>query len=483
MAKEIESISVALFDKVRSRFANVTLGDENAKAVHDPEKARFFNFTYTSSDGAEHGAVTISLIDETSLKIYYGSNVTGDMDRDQRQEWYDFLRNIRKFAKRNLLTFDTRDINKSNLDLKDIKQQTKADTVATTDEMPVTESRINYTGSSRHSYARVGECKLIIRHSGQVDETIKGSRTRHIEEIFVETARGERFLMDHTNLSGAVAMAHHLNEGGTIFDERAGEINRMVSEMNSMRHFVRSVKRREFEDAETQELVHTALQHYGKLKNTLRQMRGARGFRQYFGHHHTESFDNELSEEEMSAARERFVKKIYDSRFDEALPIVLREYERNKNSLGNELEEWANEVTESTWAKPDNEDKITALRELLKTPMPVGIDGIDAIAKIEPIIGSDELNDTIEDMAVSNGPDADARTLIKQWLVQYMPGLLNSLEIGQKNSQDAQTNWAQPVSPQISHNDEFGSSPASPNVNNMTMENTELSFIRTLAGI
>ena len=52
----------------------------------DPEKARFFNFTYTTNDGAEHGAVTISLIDETSLKIYYGSNISSEMDREQRKE-------------------------------------------------------------------------------------------------------------------------------------------------------------------------------------------------------------------------------------------------------------------------------------------------------------------------------------------------------------------------------------------------------------
>ena len=36
MSKEIESISSALFDKIRSRFPNVTLGDESAKACTDP---------------------------------------------------------------------------------------------------------------------------------------------------------------------------------------------------------------------------------------------------------------------------------------------------------------------------------------------------------------------------------------------------------------------------------------------------------------
>ena len=67
MSKEIESIASALFDRIRSRFTNVTLGDETAKACSDPEKARFFNFTYTGQDGAEFGKVTVSLIDETTV--------------------------------------------------------------------------------------------------------------------------------------------------------------------------------------------------------------------------------------------------------------------------------------------------------------------------------------------------------------------------------------------------------------------------------
>ena len=123
MSKEIESIAAALFDKIRSRFPNVTLGDESAKASSDPEKARFFNLTYSDKSGTEFGKVTLSLIDETSLKAYFGQGITADMDHAQRKDWYEFLRNLRQFARRNLLTFDTRDIAKSNLKLQDIKHR------------------------------------------------------------------------------------------------------------------------------------------------------------------------------------------------------------------------------------------------------------------------------------------------------------------------------------------------------------------------
>ena len=66
MSKEIESVSTALFDKIRSRFPGITLGDEKAKACTDPSKARFFNFTYTGEDGAQFGKVTAQRKDISS---------------------------------------------------------------------------------------------------------------------------------------------------------------------------------------------------------------------------------------------------------------------------------------------------------------------------------------------------------------------------------------------------------------------------------
>lgn len=482
MSKEIESVASALFDKIRSRFTNVTLGDEKAKACSDPSVARFFNLTYTGQDGAEFGNVTISLIDETSLKVYYGQNISGEMDREQRKEWYEFLRNLRNFAKRNLLTFDTRDINKSNLDLQDIKQQSKADNVFSTDEIAVTESRLY--GTTRNSYADMGECRLLIKHDGLVSDEKHGDRARRIREIFIEKSNGERLLCPTKNLHAARALAQHVSHGGNMYDECATHILDIVNEMAAMQHFVRSTKTRQFEDKETAEMTRAAVHHYDSLKRTLRQMRGARGYRSYF-----ETFspaENPLENIDVDALRERFVKKVYDDRFNDALPYVYRAYKQQKSTpkdLDKELEEWADDVTESTWTRPDNTDKVTALRELLKSPVHVGIDGIDAQSKVEPIIGDDDLNDEIYALSQSQGPDADATPLIKKWLIQYMPGLLNDLEVGKKNSRDAETNWQKPVSPQSAVGDEYGSTPDHPNVSNMTMEDVDLDFIRNLAGI
>ena len=50
MSREIEKIADDLFEKIRTRFENLNLGDNKAKATSDPKKARFFNFDYISSN-------------------------------------------------------------------------------------------------------------------------------------------------------------------------------------------------------------------------------------------------------------------------------------------------------------------------------------------------------------------------------------------------------------------------------------------------
>ena len=498
MSKEIESIASALFDKIRSRFPNVTLGDESAKATSDPEKARFFNFTYTSNIGSvdeldntesdnktvEIGKVTLSLIDEVSLKAYFGQSMTADMDHAQRKEWYEFLRNLRQFARRNLLTFDTRDIAKSNLKLQDVKQQARVDDVVTTDDINVTESKL-YGRPNRpfQSYTEHGPVKIIVNHNDRVSDEVRGARSRKIENIFLETEIGERFLLSHKYLPAAHALAEHLCQGGELHDERADHINNMVKEMASMSHFVRSTKLREFDDPETAEMTRAAVHHYDSVKRTIRQMRGARGYRSYF-----ETFvpaENPLEEIDLDNLKERWVKKVYDARFDEALPIVYRAYKQQQESVpyASELEEWANNIFET-----DGDDEIYALNHLFSSTIPVGaaeFDGAEALSVIKKIIpeidNDNEVHTALQRLADSQGPDADATPILKVWIRSNLPELYNRIDFGQHNINDAHTNFPAQVSPSAAHpDDEYGATGMDEPVVN---EADDLSFIRTLAGL
>jgi len=116
----IQIISQDLFDKIRSRFQNLEMGDETGAVTIDPVDARFFDFDFVL-EGNNLGRVSISLNDLGSLKVYYSQGITENQDDPTKQLWYKFLKEMRFFAMRRLLRFDTRDISKTNLDKNDFQ--------------------------------------------------------------------------------------------------------------------------------------------------------------------------------------------------------------------------------------------------------------------------------------------------------------------------------------------------------------------------
>ena len=507
--RELENIAAELFDKIRTRFDKVRLGDEKSKATTDPEKARFFNFDYTV-DGNKIGNITISLIDDASFKIYYGKNIVDDLkaldqergdddgvkdidDKNEEEKWYGFLRGLRKFAKRNLLSFDTRDITKSNLEIKDVKQQAKADSTLDKDDLDINVNESRMFGTSRSSYQECGPVKIIVRHSDHVDEEKRGARTRNVESVFVETHLGERFLLPFKNLHGARAMAQHCSQGGRIDDELGESITQMVTEMDAMRHFVREANRRQFEDAETGEMANAAVRHYTELKNKLRHIGGRRGYAHYKECYMPEG--DVLDEVDMDGLRERFVKKIYNEKFDEALPYVYRAYARQKqmenNLMAEEFESWANTMTEGSWALPDADGESQELDKLMSKPLPVGVDAQNATGELYDIIGDDELFDRLADFADSQGDaadDADCRSVVIEWLRQnnYTALADKYNQLYTQNDAPLQAQDAQNQADAAAGQDTTGAPAGAPaQASPMAVSESEdpLQFMRKLAGL
>lgn len=419
--RELDKIAEDLFDKIRSRFENVSVGDEKAKATSDPARARFFNFDYVSKDGSNYGNVTVSLVDEDSLKIYFSKNITDELDDVEKTEWFEFLRGLRSFAKRNLLTFDTRDINRNNLQIRDLEQVSKSDGTYKSHELDLAESKLY--GSTRSSYQTMGPVRLIVRHSNNVDETVRGARTRNIEAIFVETHLGERFLLPFKKLTPARAMARHVSCGGQVNDDIGEHITSMVTEMSDLSVFVRKMRNRTFEDAETTGMVEASIERYNQLHNQLVHMRGAKGYKSF-----AENFkpDNTILEDEydFEDLKERFVQKVFDDRLSEALPYVYRAY-RNKqmameNSYVAELENWATQIVEGTWAVPEEDEDKEKLRDLMQKPITAGPSGDNASALLYDLIGSDSLFDEFYNASQSEtGAETDVRPLIVEWLKEH----------------------------------------------------------------
>ena len=451
MSTEINNVAESLFEKIRSRFEDVSLGDENAKSTQTPEDARFFNFDY-EVNGHNHGNITISLIDEQALKVYFSKNITNDLPDEEKQKWYAFLKELRYFAKRNMLTFEPRDITRSSLNIRDIKQVSHDDSTYDKDEVvDLGESRMY--GSKKRSYESYGPVRIKIQHTKEVAEEVRGSRSRNIQALFVENDQSERFKLPFTSLIGARAMARHVSAGGIPTDAIGEHITSLVNEMITLRPFVNAMRTRTFEDQETQGMLEAAFDYHRLLKHTLNKMKGKKGYNQF-----KENFKpSQVKEQDIDInnIKDKFVKRVMDERVEQALPLVHKAYQmmkENNNPFAKEFESWATRLSEGTWHIPETEEDIRKLAKLLRDPVQCGVDGVNGVNALGGLIGDDSLYDDIESLAEVD-TEADCNSLIVSWLDNNMPEVLEQIKElspdgfvrDQGREQEKPKDWAQAV--------------------------------------
>lgn len=238
--KDLTTISTDLFNKVRSRFSNVKLGDQAGTVITDPAKARFFDLDFTH-EGSSIGHVNIK-IDEKSLTVIYSDSMVEGQNSAAKDDWYKFLKELRMFAKSNMLNFDTRDITKTNLDKRDYEYLAQEN-----GDMKMSESKL--WGTSKTSFQDMGEAKIIVKHSQPVNYALPAGRTMHIDSIYIENAQGERFRYPHRHLNGARAMAVHVANGGTVYDNIGTHISGLSEELSKLRQFKNYTQRNGLQEA------------------------------------------------------------------------------------------------------------------------------------------------------------------------------------------------------------------------------------------
>lgn len=89
-------------------------------------------------------------------------------------------------------------------------------------------------GTTRSSYLRLENARMIVRHSKKINDSMIGARGRCVESIFIENASGERLLFPSTHLAPARAMTQHVNHGGTFSDPVGGQIMQMTTEFANL---------------------------------------------------------------------------------------------------------------------------------------------------------------------------------------------------------------------------------------------------------
>ena len=219
--KNLETIADELFNKIRGRFPSITVGNESAEITNKPKEARFFEFDFASGK-----KVSVS-IDENALTVMYGQDLFSEDEHVLKSKWFDLLKELRVFAKKRMLNFDTRDITKSNLDKRDYEYLST--------EKQMSESKMY--GTSRTSYQDIGTARLVVKHAGPVNHENAAGRTQNVHSIYIESADGERFKYPLRHMNGARAMAMHVSEGGNAYDDFGKHIVGLSEELNKLRKF------------------------------------------------------------------------------------------------------------------------------------------------------------------------------------------------------------------------------------------------------
>ena len=306
-----------LFEKLKGQFKNLTLGREDGTRTLIPGEASFFEFDY-HNDESKLGSVVVSLVDESSLKVYFANNIMDDADTESKDNWYGFLRGLRKFATQNMLNYEAKNISKQRLDKGDFEYLSKQNK---TEEELTMESKLY--GSRQKSYQDLNGAKLIVQHTKTVDEDKMGSRSRNIRAVYIENSDGERFKFENNYLPGARAMARHVSNGGYPRDEFGTHISEIMSEMTELRTFVRGVKGKDdYVNEDAQDIIEKATGRYYGLKSTLESVSKQRGYKDYFENYEPTAF--EVSEDDINDLKTKLTREVFDSKLENSLGAVSK---------------------------------------------------------------------------------------------------------------------------------------------------------------
>ena len=384
-----------LFDLLISRDFDPELLDVNGMPASDPSKADLFNFDFRAESGKDYGTVVILLGDDNNLEVYFGDNVGRTMEGQDKQDWFDFLEQLKPFAVKHFMSFSPKNINRLRYSMQG--------------QAAIKEGLFeSWTGTKTQSWnGKQTEARLMIKHKKSLGET--DARFRYVESLFVETAEGERYKLPFTKLSGGRAMVEHVRNGGRPYDMRGQHIVQIVEELNILSRFRRANQGRLLE-GDTAQLVEETNDYYETAQRTLKSLSTNRGYTAYF-----ESWNPaEITEEEVviEGLKHLFVTQSIDTRIEQALPLLARIQQQGKAMKeANIFEAWAERLLEGTWQLPDTPEKQTDLIELMSTEQPVGADATNITEQLYGLLGDDHLFDQLEELAERDA-NADARQVI-----------------------------------------------------------------------
>jgi len=307
--KNLDVIAEELFNKIRGRFPTVTIGTDAGEVTNKPNEARYFDFDFKEGPNTL-GKVSISL-DEDNIAVMYSNDFVTTEDQITKDSWYNFLKELRVFAKKRLLNFDTRDITKSNLNKRDYKflAQNRSGELTMESKM---------YGTSRTSYQNVGTARVAIKHTAPINQESTASRSTQVGSIYIESNEGERFKYPFKHLNGARAMAMHVSEGGKPFDDFGKHITSLSEELNKLKKFKTYMGRSSVMAESLAGYMDVVRERISTVKKTIESLQKPTHYKQAF-----ESFETPVLEDVPADVAENWIDQLTIKQFNEELKDVF----------------------------------------------------------------------------------------------------------------------------------------------------------------
>ncbi len=428
MDKNLDLAAEELFAKLRSQFSRVSLKDENGEPTSEPSLGREFVFDFKVKS-VPLGSIRVDLSQEDGMTVMFSNDIVENQPEHIKKNWFNFIEELREFAKPKMLNFEVRNLNLSNL--------TKRG------ETQMSESKL--WGGNKTSYQNLGETRIIIKHSQPVNLDLPAGRTMHIESIYIENADGERFRYPAKHLNGARAMAQHISHGGNPYDEIGQYVVSLSEEMSSLRKFKGYVSRTPVVAEAMGEINSRVVERIEEIKQEIHSLQKP-SYYTTFVESFVKSESKEIPEDIVNDWVDRLTIRSFNEELKNVFPYIYRLVGENiqpiksltlddftgiddvtsEEQITREIEElesfeqYLNKIIGEDANifsnDPEQQDvAINKLKELMSQEFPVGTDGSNAIESLKEIIDDDELNDIFKELA-DVSPESDVRSILTDYI-------------------------------------------------------------------
>jgi len=301
-----EKVGEKIFSIVKGHNHNLVMFNEEGMETNDASEARRFfvnkpNYMIT--------------LDAENRKIKFNKNRHVTLE-----EIESVMKQIKNLATTNMLKNEVQVFGKEITPKDFAYQATQFKEANMNDISEASLSRMS--GVKKTSYQTLESVKMVVRHRKEVDEDVRGSRSRQISAIFLEQA-GERFRFPHNHLAGARAMARHMYEGGNMQDALGEYIIESVSNVIKLSEFVRYARSNKLMNEANEDVVKTVKENINTIRTEIKGLTGAKSYAKM-----SETIlareANVLEEDDTTDLQDMFTVRKFDEKITDTLPLIKR---------------------------------------------------------------------------------------------------------------------------------------------------------------